>query len=149
MTHAFPFSVNWTGNTLESAFSRAAELQADGHSTLPVSSAPSFNGDPTRWNPEELLGGALATCHMLTFLALAQRARVEVKAYEGASEVHMAPLQGNILHLPVIVLRPVIRVAKGTSAAKVIELFEKAHKYCIVANSITSKVVMEPRVVEG
>lgn len=149
MNHAFPFSVNWTGNTLDASFSRAAELKADGHPDLPVSSAPSFNGDPARWNPEELFGGALATCHMLTFLALAQRARIEVKAYEGASEVRMAPLQGNILHLPEVVLRPVIRVAAGTSMAKVIELFEKAHKYCIVANSIRSKVVMEPRVVEG
>lgn len=149
MNHAFPISVNWTGNTLEPTFTRAAELKAEDHPALPVSSAPSFNGDPARWNPEELLGGALATCHMLTFLALAAKARIEVKGYEGHAEARMAPLQGNILHLPEIALRPVIRVAAGTSMAKVVELFEKAHKYCIVANSITSKVVMEPRIVEG
>lgn len=149
MDHRFPFSVNWTGSTLDPAFSRSAELRAEGHPALPVSSAPAFSGDPARWNPEELLGGALATCHMLTFLALAAKARLEVKAYEGAADIRMAPLQGNILHLPEIALRPVIRVAPGTSMAKVVELFEKAHKYCIVANSIKCEVRMEPRIVEG
>ena len=46
-------------------------------------------------------------------------------------------------------LRPVIRVAPGTSKAKVEELFEKAHKYCFVANSVTCEAVMEPRIVEA
>ena len=45
-------------------------------------------------------------------------------------------------------LRPLIRVTRGTSQAKVVELFGKAHTYCFVANSITSEAVMEPRVVE-
>ncbi|MND02063.1 OsmC-like protein [compost metagenome] len=46
-------------------------------------------------------------------------------------------------------LKPTIRVARGTSKAKVEELFQKAHKYCFVANSIKSRVVMAPQVVEG
>jgi organic hydroperoxide reductase OsmC/OhrA len=32
--------------------------------------------------------------------------------------------------------------------AKVTDLFEKAHKYCFVANSVTCDAVMNPRVVE-
>ena len=48
-----------------------------------------------------------------------------------------------------VYLRPVIRVTRGTSMAKVIDLFEKAHKYCFVANSVTCEAVMEPRVVEA
>ena len=46
-------------------------------------------------------------------------------------------------------LRPVIRVTRGTSMAKVVELFEKAHKDRFVANSVTCEAVLAPRIVEA
>lgn len=148
MSHSFPLLVRWSGDTLVTPYNREAEISNPGHVTIPMSSAPSYGGDPTRWNPENVLAGALATCHLLTFLSLASKVRIQVTAYEDHAEAVLETVD-KISRMGEIRLRPIIRVAKGTSAAKVVELFEKAHKYCIVANSITSKVVMEPRVVEG
>jgi organic hydroperoxide reductase OsmC/OhrA len=148
VSHTFPLTLRWTGNTLDPVYSRDAELSNPGHVTLPVSSAPAYSGDPHRWNPEDLLGSALATCHLLTFLALAAKAKLEVKAYEDHAEAILETVD-KISRVGEIRLCPVIRVAPGTPAAKVVELFRKAHKYCIVANSIQCRVVMEPRVVEG
>jgi organic hydroperoxide reductase OsmC/OhrA len=85
---------------------------------------------------------------MLTFLALAAKARIEVLGYEDHAEAALVT-EERISRVGEIVLQPVIRVAPGTDRAKVEELFQKAHKYCVIANSITSKVVMEPDVVEG
>ena len=49
-----------------------------GAQTLPSSSALEFGGDDSKSNPEALLIGALSSCHMLWFLALARKKGFEV-----------------------------------------------------------------------
>lgn len=148
MAHTYPFSITWQGNTLEADYSRDATASAAGKVSIPVSSAAEYAGDVLRWNPEDLLGAALANCHMLTFLALASKAKLEVKAYEDQAESILETVD-KVTSVTAIRLRPTIRVTPGTSLAKVTDLFQKAHKYCFVANSIRSKVLMEPRIVEA
>jgi organic hydroperoxide reductase OsmC/OhrA len=149
MTESYPARLAWHGNTLESDYSRSAELtKPAGLAGIPVSSLPMFGGTAERWNPEDLLAGTLAHCHMLTFLALAAKARVEVRGYSDQAEATLAT-EERVSRVGEILLQPTIRVAAGTDVAKVEELFRKAHKYCVIANSITSKVVMEPKVVEA
>jgi organic hydroperoxide reductase OsmC/OhrA len=147
MAHSYPLSLAWTGNTLDGSYTRNATVSNAGKHPLAVSSAPEYAGDPSRWNPEDLLGSALATCHMLTFLALCAKAKVEVVGYEDHAEAVLDTVD-KVTRITQVRLRPVIRVTRGTSMAKVVELFEKAHKYCFVANSVTCEAVMEPRVVE-
>jgi organic hydroperoxide reductase OsmC/OhrA len=147
MSGTFPASLTWTGDTLEPAYSRSGELtKPDGLAPIPVSSIPLFGGDGGRWNPEDLLAGTLANCHMLTFLALAAKARIQVTGYRDRAEATLETVD-RISRVGQIALRPVISVAPGSDPGKVRELFEKAHKYCIIANSITARVVMEPSVV--
>lgn len=147
MAHSYPLTLTWTGNSLDSTYNRNATVSNPGKHPLSVSSAPEYLGDPARWNPEDLLGSALSTCHMLTFLALCAKAKVEVVGYEDHAEAILDTVE-KVTRVTQIHLRPVIRVTRGTSMAKVTELFEKAHKYCFVANSITCEAVMNPRVVE-
>lgn len=147
MAHSYPLSLAWTGNTLDGSYNRNATVSNAGKHPLAVSSAPEYAGDASRWNPEDLLGSALATCHMLTFLALCAKAKVEVVGYEDHAEAVLDTVD-KVTRITQVRLRPVIRVTRGTSMAKVVELFEKAHKYCFVANSVTCEAVMEPRVVE-
>src|ERR1022692_996418 len=45
------------------------------------SSDPLFRGDPTRYNPEELLLGALSACHMLWVLHLCADAGIAITGY--------------------------------------------------------------------
>ena len=52
-----------------------------GKPDLPGSSDPAFRGDARRYNPEELLVAALASCHMLWYLHLCADAGVTVLAY--------------------------------------------------------------------
>ncbi len=148
MAHQYPLSLSWTGNTLADPYSRDAVATADGKLAIPVSSAAEYAGSVQLWNPEDLLGTALATCHMLTFLALAAKTKIEVLAYDDQAVSVLDTIE-KITSVTEIHLNPTIRVAPGTSVDKVVELFEKAHKYCFVANSIKSKVLMAPKVVEG
>lgn len=132
-------------------YSRGHRLSFDGGVEVPASASPHVVG---KWavaeavDPEEMFVAALANCHMLTFLALCAKARVEVTRYEDHAESILDTVE-KVTWVAEIHLKPTIRVARGTSKAKVEELFEKAHKYCFVANSIKSKVVMAPTVVEA
>jgi organic hydroperoxide reductase OsmC/OhrA len=148
MAQTYPFSLTWHGDTTADPYTRDAAAAAPGKASIPVSSGAESGGDDSRWNPEDLLGSALATCHMLTFLALAAKTRTAVLGYEDRAESVLDTVD-KVTSIVEIKLRPTIRVAKGTDPAKVKELFEKAHKYCFVANSIKSKVTMEPQVVEA
>ena len=149
MSGTFPASLTWNGSTLDPGYGRAGELtKPDGLAAIPVSSLAAFGGDDRRWNPEDLLAGALATCHMLTFLALAARAGVAVTGYRDRAEASLETVE-KLSRVGVIALRPAIAVAPGTDPAKVVELFHKAHKYCIIANTITAKVILEPSVVNA
>lgn len=148
MAHQYPLTLSWSGNTLADPYSREATVSNPGKVSIPVSSAPEYAGNPASWNPEDLLGTALATCHMLTFLALCAKAKVQVRAYDDRAVAVLDTVE-KVTSIQEIHLNPTIRVAPGTSKAKVEELFQKAHKYCFVAASLKSKAVLNPRIVEG
>ena len=85
--HTYSVKVVWTGNTgsgTSSArgYTRDYDIMAPGKPTIEGSSDPSFRGDPTRWNPEELLLASLSACHKLWFLGLCAQAGIVVTAYE-------------------------------------------------------------------
>jgi len=149
MAESYPATLLWNGNTAQPDYSRSAELtKPQGLAAIPVSSLPMFGGTAERWNPEDLLAGTLAHCHMLTFLALAAKAGIEVHAYSDRAEASLVT-ENRVSRVGEILLQPTIKVAAGTDLAKVEELFQKAHKYCVIANSITAKVAMEANVIEG
>lgn len=146
--HVYPLSIRWQGNTAQPGFTRNAVASADGKVDLSLSAGSGDAADVTHWNPEDLLGASLAQCHLLTFLALCAKARVEVLSYEDHVSVELDTVD-KVTRVTRIVLSPTLTVAPGTDPAKVVTLFEKAHKYCFIGNSLTAQVVMFPTVVVG
>ena len=72
-THHYRLTLDWTGNrgsgtSTYRAYSRDHSLSAPDKPAIPGSSDPAFLGDPSRWNPEELLVASLSACHQLWFL---------------------------------------------------------------------------------
>ncbi|MFP2910229.1 OsmC family protein [Pyxidicoccus sp. 3LFB2] len=144
--HEFPLQLRWEGSTA-SEFSRDAVASTAGKQDIAVSAASSYSGNDARWNPEDLFGASLATCHMLTFLTLAKKVRLDVRGYEDHSTVVLDTVD-KVTRVTKVRLAPTIRVAPGTDTAKVREMFEKAHKYCFIGQSITAEVLMEPTIEE-
>ena len=62
----------------------------DPRSALDLSSDPAFRGDATRLNPEQLVVAAASSCQLLSFLAVAARARLNVVSYTDAATAVMA-----------------------------------------------------------
>ena len=64
------------------SYTRQYHAVIDGKSDIVGSADPSFRGDATKHNPEDLFLIAISSCHMLSYLALCARANIEVLAYE-------------------------------------------------------------------
>jgi organic hydroperoxide reductase OsmC/OhrA len=118
---------------------RAHRLEL-GERMIQASSAEEFGGDPSKANPERLLVGALSTCHMLWFLALARKQRLRVSSYEDEAE---GTLEGK--RFTAAVLRP--RVGwedEAPDTETVADLHRRAHEACFIANSVSFPVEVEP-----
>lgn len=88
---------------------------------------------------------AAASCLLLSFLAVAARARVDVVSYE-EDAVGIMPEDNHAVRLTQILLRPRIVVTSGPPAAQVHDLVEVAHRECYIANSLRTEVAVRPQV---
>lgn len=119
-----------------------------GGATLEASAAPEFRGRAELPDPEEALVGALASCHMLTFLAVAARKRLLVDAYEDDAVGTMDKNEDGKLAVTRVLLRPrvVFSGAEQPAAEQLRKMHDVAHRECFIANSVKTEVVLEPRV---
>jgi organic hydroperoxide reductase OsmC/OhrA len=150
MTESFRVSVRWQRTSPDfsyETYNRAHEVGFGSGTTVKASSAPGFKGEADRVNPEEQLVGALSSCHMLTFLAVAAKKRFIVDAYDDDASGVLDKNADGKLAMTQVVLRPKVVFAgdKVPSADELVALHELAHKGCFIANSVKTDVVCEPR----
>lgn len=112
--------------------------------TLAASAAPEYLGAADRVDPEQAFVAALSSCHMLTFLALAAKRRFVVESYEDAAVGELGQNAQGRMTMTLVTLHPEVRFAPGRAPdeATLAQLHEKAHKYCFIANSVTTEVVV-------
>lgn len=144
--HRYRATCAWRGSTGAGydAYDRAHAVTTppvDG--TLPVSADPAFRGDGALVNPEQLLLAAAASCQLLSFLAVASRARLDVLEYVDDAQGWM-PEDDQPTRVTRIVLRPRITIRGEVPTARLAHLSEVAHRECYIANSLRSDVVVEP-----
>lgn len=145
MSDPFVVHQRWEGTTAHGRpeHSRVSTVHIPGKPPVPTSVAPDYQGHADRLNPEDLFGAALSTCMMYTFLSLARKARVDVRAYDDTVEVFLVT-EDKRTRIERAVVRPVVTLAPGAKVSKAQTMFDKSHKYCIIANSTTAEVVLQP-----
>lgn len=145
--HGFATSLRWSGSTAVGydAYSREHELTVASH-VVSASSDAAFRGDPSLPNPEQLLVAAASSCQLLSFLAVAARARLDVTDYRDDATGEM-PEGNRPMWVTRIVLRPHITLAGDPPRAKVERLVEVAHRECFIAASLRSEIVLEPTLI--
>lgn len=153
--HRYAVRLSWTGNlgtgtSGYKAYSRDHELTAGTKPAIPATSDPAFRGDPARWNPEEMLVGALSSCHQLWYLHLCATAGITVTAYSDEAEGVMEEEADGAGQFTTVVLRPRVTLAPGSDAEKALALHHDAAEKCFIARSVNFPVLHEPTVeVEG
>lgn len=146
-THTYATHLTWSGSTGAGIrdYSREHEVTAPPALTgLRLSADPAFRGDPALLNPELLLVAAASSCQLLSFLAVAARAGVDVVGYADEAEGFMDDARAPA-RISRITLRP--RITTGADPEQVARLVHQGHEQCYIANSLSTEVVVEPTVV--
>lgn len=147
-THRYTVRCRWEGSTAVGydSYDRTHEAWAPpADASLTLAADPAFRGNPALLNPEQLVVLAASSCQLLSFLAVAARARIDVVAYEDEGEGEM-PEDGRPAWITRIVLRPRITVVGDVSEDRVRHLVEVGHRECYIANSLRTEVVVEPAI---
>ena len=146
--HYYHATCHWAGDTTMGyeSYDRAHTSSAPPASTeLMLSADAAFLGHPERLNPEQLLLMSASSCQLLSFLAIAARARVQVLEYDDHAEAEM-PEDVKPMRLTKLTLRPRIVVGPGVKEERILKLTEMAHKQCYISNSLSTEIAVEPTV---
>lgn len=149
-THQYKTTLTWTGNTGTGtsgyrAYSRNHELTTpEGKPTIPASSDPSFRGDRTRYNPEELLVSSISSCHMLWYLHLCSEAGVIVVDYVDTATGVMTENPDGSGQFVEVTLYPAVIVSDASMVEKANSLHHRANEMCFIAQSVNFPVLHEP-----
>jgi organic hydroperoxide reductase OsmC/OhrA len=114
---------------------------------VPASASKEYRGDPNRVNPEEALVAALSSCHMLTFLAIASKRKLSLDSYTDDAVGFMEKNEAGHLAITRVTLRPKIVWTAGVtvSSTDLETMHHEAHEGCFIANSVTTKITVEPQ----
>jgi organic hydroperoxide reductase OsmC/OhrA len=142
--HHYSLAMTWTGNTGQgtkgySTYSRNHIYTKEGKPEILGSSDPSFRGDLSRHNPEEMLVGILSSCHMLWYLHLCSVNGIIVDSYHDDPEGTMREEADGNGKFENVQLNPRIVIRAG-DLAKAEALHEEAHHFCFIANSVNFPV---------
>jgi organic hydroperoxide reductase OsmC/OhrA len=153
LDHDYAVDLRWTGardvgTVSYRSYGRDNTLSADGKlHDIQASADRTFHGDADRWNPEEMLLGALAQCHLLSYLHVAATAGVVVVAYEDAAVGGLRHATDGGGRFTSVTLRPVVTVAADDMVDRALGLHAEAARKCFIASSVAFPVGHEPRVV--
>jgi len=151
--HHYRVLNRWTGNlgngtAAYTAYSRDFELSgAEKAAAIAGSSDPAFRGDKARYNPEELLVGALSSCHMLWVLHLCADAGITITDYADEAIGDMVENPDGSGEFTRVLLRPRMTITDSARIPDALEIHEKAHKVCALARSVNFPVEHEVEVV--
>jgi organic hydroperoxide reductase OsmC/OhrA len=154
-THRYTVTNRWTGNlgtgtSNYRAYSRNHELSTPAK-TAPIagSSDPMFRGDPARYNPEELLVGALSACHMLWALHYCADAGIVVVEYVDDAYGELVDQPDGSGEFTSVILRPRMKITDAARIEDAMALHGRVHAVCAIARSVNFSVTCEPAVTAG
>lgn len=147
--HHYKATITWVGNqgtgtSNYRAYSRNHDISVEGKATIPASSDPSFRGEPTRYNPEELLVSSLSSCHMLWYLHLCSVNGVTVVDYRDEASGTMEETDNGSGRFKEVTLYPVVTVADSAMVEKANALHHEANQMCFIANSCNFPIHHQP-----
>ena len=146
-------TIRWTrigdGDFTKGQYSRTHMWVFDGGVNVPASPSPHVVpapwSDPKGVDPEEAFVASLSSCHMLFFIDFARRDGLIVDSYIDEAEGVLENRADSKIAMTRVTLRP--RVTWGGGApeeAALADLHHRAHEACFIANSVTTKVIIEP-----
>lgn len=149
--HRYVLELGWQGSdtlTYES-YDRTYHVRIKGKPELIGSANPMFRGDGAIHDPEDLLLAALSACHLLTYLALCARARINVVSYEDQASGMLVLTKDGGGAFSEVMLNPKVVVAEPHMVEKALRFHDEVHKYCFISRSVNFPVRHAAQVSSG
>ncbi len=143
-TELFETIVTWSGG-------HRGRLKLGNGPEMDFSAPPAAHGEAGVLTPEDAFVGAVNTCVMLMFIWAAERFRLDLASYECRAEGTKIIELDRTEIFTQVVLRPRVVVRAGSDAVEAVEkrvrrAIGSAQKFSLVANSVKSKVIVEPEI---
>lgn len=115
----------------------------NGGQTLNVSASVEYKGEADCADPEQLLTGAVSSCHMLFFLAIAEFRGFVVEEYRDTATGHLERQDGGMA-VTRIELAPQVRFSslKVPDDTALKRMHADAHRNCFIARSLKASVTI-------
>ena len=119
-------------------FSSEHEISYNELFRVKADAAPDWGGSANNTNPEQALAASLSSCHMMTFLALAAKAKWPVSSYEDHATAFLGKNDKKQTIVNRVDLNPAIKFDSGFEVSKedLEKMHDRAHRYCFIANTL-------------
>ena len=127
-------------------YNRSHSWKFEGGTLIEASAAPDYLGKAELVNPEEAFAASLASCHLLTFLAIASMKKYTVATYEDNAVAILGKNEKLKMAVTTVYLRPKITFNGDDIPDKTIidEMHHRAHLDCFISNSVLTEIIVEP-----
>jgi len=148
MNHLFKATLNWSSNkkqeeTISKFYNKSHQIKIEGKPVLDISAAKAFKGDPSLYNPEDLLLSSLVSCHMMSYLYVCSQNGIEVLEYSDNAEATLEVSPDGSGRFTEVRLKPKVKISNPDKVELALELHTKANKLCFIANSCNFPVLHE------
>ena len=133
------------GELVQGKYSNSHEITYNDQFKLTADAAPDWGGDIANTNPEQALAASISSCHMMTFLALAAKAKWPVSSYKDKAEAFLGKNPKGQMAVTKIRLNPFVQFSDGfiVGEQEMKEMHDRSHRYCFIANSLSEEVEFE------
>ena len=138
--HSYNVNLSWKT-------SRIGEISSpELDQAIAVATPPEFpKGVAGIWSPEHLYTAAVSSCFMTTFLAIAENSNLDFSGLTCPASGKLEKVEGK-LAMTQVLLEPVLTILREEDMDKAEKILWKAEKACLISNSITASVHMNPRI---
>lgn len=145
--HVYNVDINWTQDRKGMMCSpELNSAETNRTNCIEVATPPEFDkGMPNIWSPEHLFTAAVSSCLMTTFLAVSEYSKFEFISFKCGSKGILDKVDGKFVMTEVL-LFPEVFISDESQRERALKILEKSEKACLISNSITSKVTMEPKI---
>ncbi len=139
-THFYDVSIDWTSDRKGNLSSPIL------NSSIEVVTPPEFTkGIAGLWSPEHLFVAAVNSCLMTTFLAIAENSKLNFVSFSSNAKGKLEVVDGKY-QISEITLEPVVSIEDEQQKERAIRVLEKSEANCLISNSITSKIIFNPKI---
>lgn len=141
MAHQYNVNLKWKNE-------RIGEISSPELNTkIEIATPPQFpKGVEHIWSPEHLFTAAVNSCFMTTFLAIAEKSRLEFVDFTCNAVGNLELNEGSFL-MTEIMLSPTLTILNEEDKEKALKILDKSEKACLISNSIKSKVSLNSEII--